>query len=182
MTRWFTADLHFGHTNIMEFTQRPYRSIEEHDRDLVRQWNSVVNWDDIVYVLGDFTGPKRVKKGRLRNLYNSLRGAKVLVAGNHDHGDVLSLPWLTTVHRRTTIEMAGLKFGLSHTPDSRHLFPDAPEFVLHGHLHSSEARMPCYDVGLDAHDLQLVRDADIVNAARRYIDAFDTLAAMGRRA
>lgn len=24
MTRWFTADLHFGHTNIIRYCERPF--------------------------------------------------------------------------------------------------------------------------------------------------------------
>lgn len=60
---FFVSDTHFGHRGIIEFSEtkpfRPFASIEEHDEELVRRWNSVVGVKDIVWHLGDFCFGKR---------------------------------------------------------------------------------------------------------------------------
>ena len=51
---WFTSDLHFGHQNIIKFCNRPWETVEEMDKALIENWNSVVGENDIVFDLGDF--------------------------------------------------------------------------------------------------------------------------------
>lgn len=51
---WFTADTHFGHSNIITHCSRPFASVDEMDRCLTANWNAVVQPDDDVYVVGDF--------------------------------------------------------------------------------------------------------------------------------
>ena len=48
---FFTADLHFGHKNILAYDNREFASTEEHDEFLIEQWNSVVGIDDEVWIL-----------------------------------------------------------------------------------------------------------------------------------
>ena len=50
---FFTSDLHFGHENAIRFDNRPFKSIEEMDTELIRRWNEKVGKGDLVYVLGD---------------------------------------------------------------------------------------------------------------------------------
>ena len=50
-----TADHHFGHANIIEYTNRPFASVEEMDAALIAAWNERVTDYDLVYHLGDFT-------------------------------------------------------------------------------------------------------------------------------
>ena len=81
MTKWFTSDLHFGHANIIKYTERPYASVEEMNDDLVRRFNSVVNDGDDVWILGDLC------MGKLDESLlwvEQLNGTKYLVPGNHD--------------------------------------------------------------------------------------------------
>lgn len=52
---FFTADLHLGHTNIIEYCNRPFATIEEMDHALIQNWNNVVGIDDTVYMQGDLT-------------------------------------------------------------------------------------------------------------------------------
>jgi len=50
MTRWFTADLHLGHANIIRYCDRPYADVDVMDRDLVARWNDTVAPADEVWV------------------------------------------------------------------------------------------------------------------------------------
>ena len=51
---FFTSDTHFCHKKILEFCDRPWNSIEEHDEALIDNWNSIITPDDTVFHLGDF--------------------------------------------------------------------------------------------------------------------------------
>lgn len=50
----YTADLHFGHENVIHFDDRPFENVESMDRAMIQLWNGRVNKDDHVYILGDF--------------------------------------------------------------------------------------------------------------------------------
>jgi calcineurin-like phosphoesterase family protein len=79
--KWVTADQHFGHAKILEFTKRPWRTVDEHDLGLMKLWNSKVRVEDEVWCVGDFSfrGPSETKW-----ILDNLRGKKHLVLGNHD--------------------------------------------------------------------------------------------------
>lgn len=80
MTVWFTADQHYGHNNIIKYTNRPFASLEEMNEALLARHNEKVQDGDTVYHLGDFSlGPKWVE------LYApKLKGENILISGNHD--------------------------------------------------------------------------------------------------
>ena len=50
---FFIGDLHLGHQGILNFGQRHFETIGEHDAHLMQQWNSVVRKEkDIVWPMG----------------------------------------------------------------------------------------------------------------------------------
>ena len=57
MTKVFvTSDLHFGHTNVIEFcpeTRGMFSSAEEMNEGMIEAWNKEVSNDDTVYIFGD---------------------------------------------------------------------------------------------------------------------------------
>jgi len=77
---WFTADTHLGHKKIIEYSERPFASIEEMDTALIDRWNEKVGDDDEVYFLGDFCW------GDDPQLYlRRLKGKRIyFVIGSHD--------------------------------------------------------------------------------------------------
>jgi calcineurin-like phosphoesterase family protein len=124
------GDLHFGHKNIITFEPeaRPFETIEEHDEELVRRWNSVVDQSDTVWVLGDFCfgADTVVIAGRLN-------GKKHLVLGNHD----TRRPLAYTPYFDRLVGCWEFKRGvlLSHMPVHK---SQSERYWLnvHGHLHS----------------------------------------------
>jgi calcineurin-like phosphoesterase family protein len=79
---FFTSDLHFGHTNVLNFDNRPFATVDEMNAEIVRRWNEKVSKDDTVYVLGDMIWKKSAKDAA--NVIRSLNGKIVLIKGNHD--------------------------------------------------------------------------------------------------
>jgi calcineurin-like phosphoesterase family protein len=80
---WFTADHHFGHSNIIKYCNRPFKNIGEHDYKLIRLWNSRVKEEDIVYYLGDFCF-KSLKDRTAKYYIDQLNGKIIFIRGNHD--------------------------------------------------------------------------------------------------
>lgn len=138
MNRVFVmADTHFGHKKIIQFENkaRPFSSIEEHDEELVRRWNSTVRKNDTVWHLGD------VLFGRAAfSTLSRLNGVKKLVMGNHDrYPSVLYLEHFNQV--LGAAEVRGCI--MTHIPVSSAQFARY-KANIHGHLHSNIMADPRY--------------------------------------
>ena len=81
MSVFFLADTHFGDGNILRYENRPFATVEEMDRELIRRWNEKVGAGDTVFHLGDFSARGEEED---RAILSQLAGEKVLVLGNHD--------------------------------------------------------------------------------------------------
>jgi len=60
---WFTADFHFGHSNIIRYCNRPFLSVEEMDRTILDRLNASVKANDILYFLGISASGARRRSG-----------------------------------------------------------------------------------------------------------------------
>lgn len=81
MSTWYTADTHFGHSNILHLGEgRPFADIAAHDWALISRWNERVQPDDVVWHLGDFS----MSITAMERVVPRLNGRIHLVAGNHD--------------------------------------------------------------------------------------------------
>jgi calcineurin-like phosphoesterase family protein len=74
----FIGDLHLGHTN--EALRRGFSNVEEHDREVIKRWNSVVGAKTLMFLVGDATMENKSKL----ELLNELNGRKILISGNHE--------------------------------------------------------------------------------------------------
>jgi calcineurin-like phosphoesterase family protein len=155
---WFTADLHLGHTAIIEHCWRPFASVEAMNRALIDNWNACVGVDDVVFVLGD------VALGKTREtiqMCRELNGEKHLWPGNHDTCWHRHKRWRREVREyeavgfevhSTDYELITLpEFGHDvlvshfpytgdHTDEDRFLEarpPDNGGILLHGHCHNA---------------------------------------------
>ena len=50
---YFTSDLHFNHNKNFIYESRGFKSIEEHDKEIIKNWNNIIKDNDDVYILGD---------------------------------------------------------------------------------------------------------------------------------
>jgi calcineurin-like phosphoesterase family protein len=79
--RFFTSDTHFGHANIIRYSNRPFVDVPAMNEALIENWNAVVRPEDTVYHLGDVAlGPWT----EWDSILTRLNGYKILLIGNHD--------------------------------------------------------------------------------------------------
>jgi calcineurin-like phosphoesterase family protein len=79
---YFTADLHLGHEKIIEYCNRPFKSLQEMDETIIHNWNSVIKNDDLVYFLGDFHWGNT---SGFRKYADRLNGSIYFIPGSHDN-------------------------------------------------------------------------------------------------
>lgn len=77
---YFTANQQFGRPSAIRDFQRPFENVEDMNLSLEESWNSTVEKDDIVYVLGNFAWDPTTAEDMLKRL----NGTIVLVEGEHD--------------------------------------------------------------------------------------------------
>lgn len=76
---YFVSDTHFGSQRTLELSKRPFKSVEEMDSVIIKNWNETVGEDDVVYHLGDFGNYEIAKQ---------LNGKIRLLKGNYERQDV----------------------------------------------------------------------------------------------
>lgn len=186
---YFTSDLHLGHANSIEFTNRPFTNVDEMNEILISNINSVVDKTDELWILGDFA--YKVDRERVRELRNSILCKKVhLVAGNHDK-DYSQDHIFQSVQNYKELKTSYGRFILFHYPILEWNAAHYGSVHLHGHIHSTgeynaqnltkkyRDRFPeghaekqedlglrIYDVGVDANDYRPVSMEQIAELMR----------------
>jgi len=167
-TVWFTADLHFGHKNIIKYCDRPFSSVEEMDEYIVNMWNSCVGHNDEVFILGDVSLAGYKNGAEL--YFDRLSGSITVVPGGHDRKWIKELRKMDRMEQysdsgwRIHIEqplcyrrLNGFDVVMCHYPMRTWHQSHRGSIQLHGHSHGKlEPLENQYDVGLDNNDMQLV--------------------------
>jgi len=159
---FFTADTHFGHTNILKYCNRPFSTRDVHDAALIKNWNQVVPPKGTVYHLGDFA---LCTMGRTENIREQLNGTIHLIYGNHrsttkrlkhKFGSVQNYLEIKVMDEEMDIEQV---IVLCHYPFESWNKMHHGSWHLHGHCHGTlpsgdhQARV---DVGVDSWDYKPV--------------------------
>ena len=176
---FFTADLHFGHANIIKYVNRPFKDVHEMNRRLVENWNSRVKPDDIVIHNGDFSfrnskGGKPGEGMQFKSDYwrKQLNGNIIFVQGNHDRNN----------STKTIIQSLVIKYGhhyinIVHNPahwDSRFEI----NFVAHVHNRWKFQRVfnaenstwsILINIGVDQWDFKPVTFEEIYSEYRKWL-------------
>jgi calcineurin-like phosphoesterase family protein len=127
---WLISDTHFGHKNIIDYCNRPFKTTTEMDWHMVERWNSVVKQNDHVYHLGDVY--MNSSKDYIENIFRNLNGKKRLILGNHDNGqDQILHRYFEKIMMWRCFE----KVVLTHVPIREDNFPGKDRLNIHGHIH-----------------------------------------------
>ena len=163
---YFTSDLHLGHRGIIEMQNRPFKSVEEMNRSLIENYNSVVHKNDTVYILGDISHHMPIE--RVNELMGKMNGKKILIKGNHDKKYLLEL--FEEICDFKTVSLDGVYFALMHYPMLSWPKKNKESIQLHGHIHADmtyneqnrNENIRRYDVGVDANEFYPVSVKQIV--------------------
>lgn len=156
---FFTADHHFGHANIIRFTNRPFRDLDEMNEELIKRWNEKVGKEDFVYHLGDVS---LGKPDFTKEVLDQLNGKIFLIKGNHE-GSTLTYPkrfeWIKD-YAEMRVEDEDQSNGyqkiiLSHYAMRTWNGSHRGTWQLFGHSHGTlfdDPEMLSIDVGVDCHN------------------------------
>ena len=137
---WLISDTHFGHANILKFTNnegeriRPHwNSTKEMAEHIFDKWNETVKPGDKVYHLGDVAFGNMGLKDMLQ--MSKLPGKKRLVRGNHDHYDDKHYHDAGFVNIHGVRQINGV--WLTHVPMHPQTLEGKALGNVHGHLHAN---------------------------------------------
>lgn len=130
MKIFIISDTHFHHENIIKYSNRPFKSVEEMDKEMIKKWNNKVGKKDMVIHLGDFVlGNEK----EIKDLKDNLNGTIFLLKGNHDHRIMRKAGFIII---KGSLEIGNLIF--SHNPLKKEDIPNG--FInVHGHIHEKES-------------------------------------------
>lgn len=173
MRRFFTADWHLQHHNILKYCSRPFASVEVMERSLFLNFNQQVTAEDTVVHVGDFMMRIRDRDTSLgRTTFKEYRavlpGHWVFVEGNHDRNNSVR-----PVASFMLLTLNGLRTLVSHYPvsDPRVQMSGINLYrinlALCGHVHGAWRTMrimgiPHINVGVDVNRFRPLDDEDII--------------------
>ena len=164
MRYWFTSDQHFGHKNIIEYCERPFKTLEEMDSTITKKHNQRVKEGDIVFCLGDFCfkGGKQGSQFKAQDYLKNLNGQTIFIKGNHD-----STNKTKSIIKSAHIQFGGLDINLVHNPQD---FNPSFKLNLCGHVHNAwkskaikKHKTVLINVGVDVHDFQPINIQEILD-------------------
>ena len=155
---FFISDTHWGHANIIKYSNRPYKDVDEMNDKMAVEWNKIVKPDDVVYHQGDVAFMPFAK---LKSYLWRLNGTIHVVLGNHDKAvsqnkkDLLAQGKIASISHYNELKLPGtpmivlFHYGMRVWNKSHH-----GSILLYGHSHGS---LPPYgksvDVGVDSKEI-----------------------------
>ena len=155
---WVWSDQHVGHARIIEYSNRPFESLEEMDAAFFANWEAAVGDDDTVVFVGDLAVSNRGLNEETFRRVQELPGArKILVVGNHDvtaRGGDLRVKGFDTMYAMMFAQ-GDPPLVLTHVP----LREVLEGWVnVHGHTHGTPSgRTPHINVSVEHLDYRPVR-------------------------
>jgi len=154
--------MHFNHTNVITYCLRNFRTVDEMNEALIKNWNDVVKEDDTVFHLGDFCFRGEV---RPEEWIKKLNGRIVFIKGNHDDRSL-------SIIRSIEVKFANMKVLLIHDPDHAPLLSDY-HLVLCGHVHRNwkfkigMGGVPFINVGVDVWNYRPVKIDEVIDLTNK---------------
>ena len=134
----YISDIHFGHRNVIQFDHRPFPDVDSMDRHLIFWWNSRVEANDDVYIIGDFC----YKSEKTPDWYlRQLKGHKHLIIGNHDEVTVEcenTHKYLESMDKMMHVTDGDKEICLCHYPLAEWYKSRHGSWHIHGHIHAAK--------------------------------------------
>jgi calcineurin-like phosphoesterase family protein len=141
MQYWACSDFHLQHFNIIKYCNRPFKSLEEMNETIIKNFNERVKPNDIVYFLGDYLfrnspggKPGEGETSKAEVWQKKFNGQWIYLSGNHDKNNSLK-----SLNHRLIAKFGGMYVGMTHRPenviieDEQHYYP----LNLVGHVHNA---------------------------------------------
>lgn len=173
-TTLFWSDTHFGHSNIINYSNRPFRSMQDmHDRMNLEHRASAAH-NPMIH-LGDWIFRHHYEAAPHVAAY--IEGhSHVLLLGNHDdwwyeRPDLADLWFNKVIGTPKSWETNTLKIEIDNTPL---LLSHAPQqdlqgcrYNIHGHVHTRSLPLPYINACVEATDYRPMSLADLLHVAMR---------------
>lgn len=152
---WFISDMHFSHTNVIKFSDRPFKDKDDMNETLIENWNKYIKDDDTVFHLGDFSFDN---EANTKVFLSRLKGNINFLQGNHDK--TLINMFTNKVITESRFKYLGMYYKLRHEKERFILFHYPIEnwdgkyrdyIHIHGHSHFNFGNTMAnrFDVGVE---------------------------------
>jgi len=159
MNRFWTSDLHFNHTNIIKYCNRPFIDTKQMDAELIDTINNTTSTNDTLIHLGDFVF------GCKEDYYiNQISPIFINIKGNHDKNNKVS-----SVADLIITTLGQYQVSASHYPSITNSQNKLPIHIC-GHVHNlwkhyydKNSKILNINVGIDVWDYQIISDQELIN-------------------
>lgn len=188
--RFFTSDSHFTLTDYNDTIKRdfrPFKSVRQMNRTIIKLWNKQAGKNDIIYHLGDFSNFNRVDNESYKTTLKFVKKIKakvILIIGNneeyiihHIYNDnyekfkafLLEIGFADVIRGGIYIDIQDKKYYLNHFP----IHHKDNAINLFGHIHGTVfVKKYGFNVGVDNNYFRLFSEDDIIELTSR-IKLFD---------
>lgn len=162
--KYFTADWHLGHANIIEYCGRPFSSVEEMNETIIENCRRALKPKDDLFILGDVS----LKPYDYVFPYlDKIPGKIHIIPGNHDR-------WINKYKSSPTgkiiihdaihiVRENKIAIFLCHYPMRRWYQCHRDTIHLYGHVHGNlDGHNRSLDVGVDCWDFKPVSLSTII--------------------
>ena len=176
--RYFTSDLHFNSTALVENKLRPFKDVDKMNSTLIRNINARCTEEDILIHVGDFLqhGKDRQWNGRNDKPFHFIKQLNPMfinIQGNHDpHNHVKSVCNYMRTHLGKRYSVSVGHFPSNH-PDAKGTFRKGDVHIC-GHVHGAWKYFVDFDnkvlninVGVDVWRYRPVSEDELIS----YIDS-----------
>lgn len=174
---WFTSDEHYGHSNIIKYSNRPFKDTTEMDKAIIDKHNEVVTTSDVSIHCGDFTlhGSQYAER-----IIRQLNGIHIFITGSHDrwmeninrmiNGKPISLPGYVYERKFGSQYLVACHYAMRVWPRSHY-----GSIQVYGHTHGRlEGIGRQLDVGVDSHNFYPVSLDQIIELTKNNLNLGET--------
>lgn len=168
MAIYLTSDLHFNHNRNFIYEPRGFKTVSAMNEAIIERFNSTVDWNDDIYILGDLClgGSDATTAEHNQKMIELLNGNIHVILGNHDTPrriemyrqckNILEVSYANILHYKK------YHFYLSHYPTLTSNWDNDKSLKqrvinMCGHTHTKDPfadwdKSPIYHIEVDAHD------------------------------